>query len=83
MKYNTLGLNKSGMVERKLVSLQDHNARAAEAYRKLGEPRLNGIACPNCAKELFDSSPSITLTTSPPQKHVHCSACDYRGTAFK
>lgn len=79
----TMTLNKAGLVEvRKLVSLDEHNAQTAEAYRISGQARPNGIACPSCGKELYDSSPSITLTTAPPMKHVHCS-CGYKGTAFK
>ena len=43
------------------------------------ERRKDGIACPKCGKELLDSSPSITLTSHPPQKNIHCDACGYRG----
>jgi hypothetical protein len=76
-------LNQAGLVEvRKLVSLDEHNAEAAEAYRQLGQPCLNGIACPSCGKELYDSSPAITWPTAPPSKSIHCS-CGYKGTAFK
>lgn len=84
MKHRPMTLNKAGFVEvGKLVSLEEHNARAAEAYRMLGQPCLNGIACPSCGEELFDTSPSITLTSiMPPMKHIHCS-CGYKGTAFK
>lgn len=42
-------------------------------------PRLNGIACPACGAELYDSNPMITLTSMPLQKNVHCSKCDYIG----
>lgn len=63
-----------------LTSLADNNAKAAEAYRRFGEPRANGIACPSCGKELMDSSPSIILPSAPPSKQTHCSACDYSGT---
>ena len=47
-----------------------------EAWNK---PRKNGIACPKCGGELADSSPSITLTSDPPQKNVSCEACGYKG----
>lgn len=67
---------------RSLTSLAEHNSKAADRYRLEGEPRLNGIACPSCGKELMDSSPSILLMTAPPQKHIHCMACDFRGTAL-
>lgn len=76
-------INQSGMVEvQKLISLDDHNMLASEAYRVLGMARPNGIACPSCGNELFDTSPSITLPTAPPSKHIHCS-CGFKGTAFK
>jgi hypothetical protein len=42
-------------------------------------PAPNGIACPDCGGELWDSSPGLILTSSPPQKNVHCPACHYRG----
>jgi DNA-directed RNA polymerase subunit RPC12/RpoP len=42
-------------------------------------PRLNGIACPKCGEEMFDSNPMATLTSMPAKKNVHCSKCDYVG----
>ena len=62
-----------------LISLADHNARHCYTMPS-NEPVLNGIGCPECAAELFDSEPMITLTSMPAQKRVHCSACDYLGT---
>lgn len=46
---------------------------------KPNEPQPNGIACPQCNKELFDSKPMELLTSMPPQKNVHCSGCNYIG----
>ncbi len=46
-------------------------------------PRLNGLACPKCAEQLFDTSPHIILDSYPPQKNVHCKACGYHGTDWK
>lgn len=67
--------------ERKLVSLDEWNRERKEAYKKSHsqEPRRNGIACPNCSKELCDSNPSLMMTSLPPQKAVHCEACDFKG----
>lgn len=50
-----------------------------EAQRHAMMPHPNRIACPGCGAELWDSDPSVTLTSNPPQKNVHCPACDYRG----
>lgn len=65
-----------------MKTLSEHNARQMERYeamRKMQEPHANGIACPNCGAELWDSKPMMMLASSPPQKHVHCTKCDYRG----
>ena len=43
------------------------------------EPHPNNIECPDCGKELWDSEPQVTLTSNPPQKRVHCPACDFAG----
>lgn len=48
----------------------------AEAAMK---PHPNGIECPTCSKELWDSDPTMVLTSNPPQKNIHCPACGYRG----
>jgi len=45
----------------------------------IGDPSPNGIACPRCGRELFDSHPHVVLTSNPPQKSIHCGGCSYRG----
>ena len=65
-----------------MKTLDEHNNERREAYdalRKKQEPHANGIACPKCDEELWDSSPMMTLTSSPPKKDVHCLKCGYRG----
>lgn len=65
-----------------LKSLDEFNESARNAHKvvdQLYKPRPNGIACPQCGSELWDSSPHITLTSSPPQKNIHCPACGYYG----
>jgi len=65
-----------------MKTLDEHNAERWERHassRNSNEPRLNGIECPKCGKELFDSSPMVTLTSDPPQKDIHCEGCGYRG----
>lgn len=64
-----------------LKSLADHNNEQDHLRALLDAPRANGIACPQCGAEMIDSSPGITLTSMPPQKHVHCPACGFRGYA--
>lgn len=62
-----------------LKSLEGHNKEAREHYRDMDKyPRSNGLACPNCGRELMDSDPMM-LTSSPPQRNVHCSGCGFIG----
>jgi len=62
-----------------MKSLEEHNR---EIKNKRNFSKKNGIACPKCGKELFDTDPLITLMSSPPQKDVHCNYCDYKGTRY-
>lgn len=54
-------------------------ALAHEALRKSMEPHANGIACPKCGSELWDTNPMMTLTSNPPQKNVNCPTCGWNG----
>ena len=65
-----------------MKTLEQHNAdqwKAHEERQRLGQPHRNGIACPKCGKELWDSHPMLTLTTYPAQKNVHCESCGHVG----
>lgn len=62
-----------------LISLEDHNKRMHELYNP-PKSKGNGIACPKCGFELYDSSPNMTLTSDPPQMNVACTNCEWRGT---
>ena len=66
---------------KKLKDLATHNSEASSSQWAMmdNNPKLNGIACPKCGAELYDSNPMITLTSMPAQKNVHCSKCDYVG----
>ena len=70
-----------GKSKKKLIKLSDHNAEARSRQWGMNDnsPVLNGIACPNCGEELYDSNPMITLTSMPAQKNVHCNECEYSG----
>lgn len=67
-----------------LIKLDEHNANIIG--NKWGvmsdEPQLNGIVCPKCNMELYDTYPMIVMTSIPPQKHVNCFACGYTGYRF-
>jgi DNA-directed RNA polymerase subunit RPC12/RpoP len=69
------------MSEREMKTLQQHNEELSARYYVLNsnDPRGNGIECPECKSELFDSAPMITLTSMPPQKNIHCESCGYKG----
>lgn len=64
-----------------MKTLEEHNAMRFALHAELNsnKPRRNGIACPNCHAELFDSDPRVTLTSWPPQKAVHCDQCGHKG----
>jgi len=62
-----------------LKSLNDFNGERNQTFICTNEPVKNGIACPNCGAEMWDTAPMVTLTSNPPQKNVGCKECDYRG----
>ncbi len=65
-----------------MKTLKDHNderLRHYEELRHINDVRPNGIECPECKAELWDSEPAMTLTSNPPKKTIHCPACGYRG----
>lgn len=71
--------------KKKLKSMAENNAEAFASntsFLDMNKPQLNGIACPNCGEELYDSQPMVTLTSHPAQKNVHCGKCGYRGYRF-
>lgn len=69
---------------KKLITLEENNNRSFSTNISWGTPQLNGIACPKCGCELYDTNPNITLTSNPPQKNTHCSneKCDYKGYRY-
>lgn len=70
-------------MKKKLISLEKHNSTTSTFHFGMLNPKPipNGIACPKCGEELFDTQPNITLTSIPMQKNVGCSSdkCDYIG----
>ena len=68
-------------MSKKLKSLDEYSTQQNKVHWQINsnEPQLNGIECPKCGEELYDSNPMMTLTSMPPKKNVHCSKCDYIG----
>jgi DNA-directed RNA polymerase subunit RPC12/RpoP len=64
-----------------MKTLAEHNAERRAILQAGAEsrPRPNGIKCPDCGGELWDTNPQMTLTSDPPQKNVHCPDCGYQG----
>lgn len=65
-----------------LKSLEEYNDETMQKHeemRKLNEPHANGLACPKCGKELWDSNPCLVLTRYPAKKDVHCPECGFKG----
>jgi hypothetical protein len=65
-----------------MKTLDEHNKERRAIYgaiqNAMTRPHKNGIACPKCGAELYDSDPGITLTSNPPQKNVRCD-CGFTG----
>lgn len=65
---------------KKLKTLEEFNSGRYHVYNfPMKEPVPNGIACPNCGEELYDSDPSVILNSNPPQKNTICFNCKYTG----
>ena len=68
-----------------MVTLEQHNAGTTARSLRLSpsqEPRRNGIECPDCNAELYDSTPLVVLASMPPQYNIHCDECSYRGYRY-
>ena len=48
----------------------------------ISKPHPNGLLCPKCKYELWDSTPGKILLSNPPQKNVHCPMCGFHGFRF-
>lgn len=62
-----------------MKTLEQFNSEMREYYYNQKYPHLNGIACPTCGAEMWDSDPMSTLTSNPPQKMIHREECGYSG----
>ena len=73
-------------MKKKLKTLEESNAISWSSQNfDFNKPQLNGIECPNCKKELYDSQPMVTLTSSPAQKTTVClnDGCGYTGYRYR
>lgn len=61
-----------------LESLESHNAKFAPKITQ----KSNGIACPNCGKELYDRCSTGVLLSHPMKIVINCHSCDYVGTRY-
>lgn len=66
--------------EQALISLVEHDREAFKEFKRSGGyPKTNGIACPQCGKELVDTDGNILLMSMPPKMRIFCPDCRYRG----
>ena len=66
-------------MNKKLKTLDEHNTEQWKYQISMmdNSARLNGIACPNCEEEMYDTNPNEKLTSYPSQKNIHCENCKY------
>jgi hypothetical protein len=64
-----------------MKSLEEHNQERSIAYQDIfdSKPTPNGIECPECKGELYDTQPNMVLASYPPMKNVGCLRCKYSG----
>jgi hypothetical protein len=66
-----------------MKTLYEHNKDAIETHNiDPNQFRGNGILCPKCSSELYDSDPGQVLLSMPPQHRVKCSKCEYMGFRY-
>jgi len=65
-----------------LKTIDEHNEEMQHKYHLVKQTELlTGIECPSCKTELRYNDNSI-LMSRPPQKHVKCTKCTYRGSVI-
>ena len=63
-----------------MKTLKEFNIEKRRQFGILKEnPHQNGIICPECGAELWDSFPGTVLSSYPPQMDIHCEKCGYKG----
>ena len=69
-----------------MKTLAEHDAEKMALYlqlQQMSQAHANGIACPKCGEELWDTNPMVMLSSNPPRKQIHCVACGYVGTRIE
>ena len=74
--------NPNRLIRKELETLDEFNKLMFNKYGDHSKPVKNGIACPNCGEELYDSDPMVVLTSYPPQKSIKCKNCNYHGFRY-
>ena len=68
---------------KKLKPLQTHNRdKLADILAKQKKLKGNGIACPDCGKELMGSGQGMVLASLPVQYPVECNKCGFQGLRY-
>ncbi len=62
---------------KKLIPLDQYNSLKAKQRANSDEPQPNGIECPQCGEEMYDSRPYQVLTSFPAKKNIHCKECGF------
>lgn len=63
-----------------MKTLDEHNKeRSSQAILAPFGPTQNGIECPDCQQELYDTHAHVTLMSNPPKKKIHCTGCGFVG----
>jgi DNA-directed RNA polymerase subunit RPC12/RpoP len=65
-----------------MITLDEFNKFRWEHWNSTIDNNKNGISCPNCGDELYDTDPTTELLSFPPQKRIHCAKCDYKGLRY-
>jgi hypothetical protein len=65
------------LTKRPLIGLDEWNDTRKPQY--IPKPLWNGIACPKCGSEMYDSNPDHVLMSYPPKVSVAC-ACGFHGS---
>jgi hypothetical protein len=79
---DSLSCQKESMRKKKLLTAGQYNQQRSKYYDDVQAAQRshpNGVACPTCDEELWDTNPMVVLTSCPPQKNVHCPTCGYVG----
>ena len=62
-----------------METLENFNKKRRELHQSRYMAKPNGIECPECKSELYDTNPAVTLMSHPPKKDVHCEKCGFIG----